>query len=160
MVDMTHIHTRRPVVLWPGEGTRIPGPEGLTLKVTSEQSTGSLGVLEGTSPPGFSAHRHVHRMHDEMFYVLGGEFVFLVDDGLVSAPAGTIVFVPRGTIHAPKVVSDEPGKVLVVYTPGGQEKAFLEFAALAEELGADDISDPRFAAVLDRYQSEIVGPPI
>jgi len=98
-------------------------------------------------------------VHDELFYVLGGEFLFLVGDELVSAPAGTLVFVPRGTVHAPKVVSDEPGKVLVAYTPGGQEGAFVEFAALAAE-GQVDIADARFAEVLERYESEVVGPPI
>ncbi|HEX7100669.1 MAG TPA: cupin domain-containing protein [Acidimicrobiia bacterium] len=157
---MTDIHTPQPVVLRPGEGTRIPGPEGLTLKLTSEQSNGAVGVLEAHSSPGFGAPRHVHRVHDEMFYVLGGEFVFLVDNELVSAPPGTLVFVPRGTVHAPKVVGDEPGRVLVIYTPGGQERAFIEFAAVAAETGNGDISDPRFAAVVDRYESEIVGPPL
>ncbi|MFO7292596.1 MAG: cupin domain-containing protein [Actinomycetes bacterium] len=156
---MTETHIHPPVVVRPGDGTPIPGPEGITLKLTREQSGGAIGVLEAVSEPGFDAPRHVHRVHDELFYVLGGEFLFLVGDELVSAPAGTLVFVPRGTVHAPKVVSDEPGKVLVAYTPGGQEGAFVEFAALAAE-GQVDIADARFAEVLERYESEVVGPPI
>jgi hypothetical protein len=58
----------RVIVLGPGEGRIIPGPEGLTLKASSEETGGSIGVLEGTSPPGAGAPRHSHHRADELFY--------------------------------------------------------------------------------------------
>ena len=67
--------------------------------------------------------------------------------------------VPRGTVHAPQVVGDAPGKVLIVFVPGGTERAFDEFAALAAETGAPpDPSDPRMVAIVERSASSLVPP--
>ena len=118
-------------------------------------------MLEATSPPGFGAPRHVHRSNDEMFYVLAGTFAFLLGDEVVHAGPGSLVFVPRGTVHAPRVVGPEQGRVLVAFVPGGAERAFDEFAALAAEAGGHlDPDDPRVRAIGERYDSVFVGPPL
>lgn len=151
----------RVIVLGPGEGRIIPGPEGLTLKASSEETGGSIGVLEGTSPAGFGAPRHIHHRADELFYVLGGEFLFLVGQRFVSAPPGTFVFIPRGTVHAAKCLGPEPGRVLAAFIPGGVERAFEEFAELARRQGsALARSGVEARAIRDKYHSEVVGPPL
>ncbi|HEY7063818.1 MAG TPA: cupin domain-containing protein [Chloroflexota bacterium] len=149
------------IVRGPGEGRVIPGPEGLTLKASGADTGGAIGFLEGTSPPGFGAPRHIHDRADELFYVLGGEFRFLVGEQVISAPPGTFVFVPRGTVHAPKSVGPEPGKVLVAFVPGGAERAFEEFAQLAAaQGGALDLSADAAQAIARKYLSRFVGPPL
>ena len=90
----------------PTEGRTILGRDVITLKLTAEQTRGSIGVLEATTQPGVGPPRHIHRSCDEQFYVLGREFLFLVGDR-------------RGTA--------EPCRVLTAYVPGGQEHAFEEF---------------------------------
>ena len=99
-----------------------------------------------------------------MFYVLEGEFLFLVGERRVSAPPGTFVFIPRGTVHAAKVVGNEPGKVLGAYIPGGLERSFEEFARLRTEQGEDaNRGTDRGATVAEineKYDSEFVGPPL
>jgi mannose-6-phosphate isomerase-like protein (cupin superfamily) len=153
--------TRQVIVLGPGEGRVIPGPEGLTLKASAEQSGGSIGFLEGTTPPGFGPPRHIHHGCDELFYVLAGEFRFLLGERLVNASAGTFVFIPRGTVHAPKVVGTEPGRVLVAFIPGGAEQAFEEMAELASTAGPGRPPDmDQLQAVAKKFNSEFVGPPI
>jgi quercetin dioxygenase-like cupin family protein len=52
----------------------------MTLTATSEETGGSIGFLEATSSPGYEPPRHIHRSHDELFYVLEGEFIFLVGE--------------------------------------------------------------------------------
>ncbi len=157
---MTHLPAA-PIVLGPGEGRVIPGPEGLTVKATDQDTGGAIGVLEATSAPGFGPPRHVHHGCDEFFYVLDGEFDILIGDRRVRALPGSFVLVPRGTVHAPKVVGSGPGRVLIVFVPGGQEAAFDEFAALAAELdGPPDPDDERLLSIVDRYDSTIVGPPL
>jgi quercetin dioxygenase-like cupin family protein len=84
------------IILGPGEGRTVPGADTLSLKATSEQTGGSIGVLEATSPPGYGPPRHIHHSSDELFYVLEGEFLFLVGEREVSAMAGSFVFIPRG----------------------------------------------------------------
>jgi mannose-6-phosphate isomerase-like protein (cupin superfamily) len=155
---------RRGIVLGPGEGRTIPGSDSITLKATGEETGGSIGFLEATSPPGTGPPRHIHHSCDELFYVLEGKFRFLVGERLVSALPGTFVFIPRGTVHAAKVIGTEPGKVLAAYIPGGLERSFEEFARLAPEQGeSPDRSTSRDRAVAEineRYDSEFVGPPI
>jgi quercetin dioxygenase-like cupin family protein len=125
------------IILGPGEGRTIPATDAMTLKATGEQTGGSIGVLEATSPPGSGPPRHVHHGSDEVFYVLEGEFLFLVGERRVSAPPGTFVFVPRGTVHAAKVIGTEPGKALAAYVPGawsGPSRGSLGCAPSGEKM--------------------------
>ena len=148
------------IILGPGEGRTIPGTDTMTLKATSEQTGGSIGVLEATSPPGYGPPRHIHRSHDEMFYVLEGEFLFLVGERQVSARPGSFVFIPRGTVHAAKVIGTDPGKVLAAYIPGGLEHSFEEFAQLRTAQGDDADRGRTVAELNEKYDSEFVGPPL
>ena len=136
------------VILAPTDGRMISGRELINLKLTSEQTHGAIGVLEGTSQPGDGPPRHIHRSCDELFYVLEGEFLFLVGDRRGKGEPGSLVFIPRGVVHAVKAISDQPGRVLVVYVPGGQEHAFEEFGRSPRDL------------VAAKYDSEFVGPPL
>jgi mannose-6-phosphate isomerase-like protein (cupin superfamily) len=152
------------IILGPGEGRTIPGTDTMTLKATGEQTGGSIGFLEATSSPGTGPPRHIHRSCDELFYVLEGEFLFLIGERQVNALLGTFVFIPRGTVHAAKVVGTEPGKVLVGYVPGGLERSFEEFAQLRTEPGEganrSTGRDRTVEEINEEYDSEFVGPPL
>ena len=90
----------------------------------------------------------MHRSCDELFYVLEGEVLFLVGEREVTTRPGALVFVPRGTVHASKVVGNTPARVLAAYVPGGQERAFEEFRRSPADV------------VAAKYDSEFVGPPL
>jgi quercetin dioxygenase-like cupin family protein len=154
----------RGIILGPGEGRTIPGTDAITLKATSEETGGSIGFLEATSLPGYGPPRHIHHSYDELFYVLEGEFLFLVGERQASALPGTFVFIPRGTIHAAKVIGSEPGKVLIAYIPGGLEHSFEEFAQLRTEQGEDANRSTGQGMTVEeinkKYDSEFVGPPL
>ena len=153
------------IVLGPDEGRTIPGTDTMTLKATGEETGGSIGFLEATSLPGYGPPRHIHRSCDELFYVLEGEFLFLVGERQVRALPGTFVFIPRGTVHAAKGIGTEPGKVLAAYVPGGLEHSFEEFAQLRTEQQGEDANrstdrDRTVAEINQKYDSEFVGPPL
>jgi quercetin dioxygenase-like cupin family protein len=156
----THDHatpTPEPIVVPAGGGRPLPGPEGLVVKAGGADTGGSIAVLEATSAPGFVAPPHVHHDTDELFYVLDGTFEILVGDTVHRAPPGAFVFVPRGTVHSPRVAGDRPGRVLVAMVPGGAERAFDEFAEVAARLGdAFDPGGPEARAVARRYGSDLV----
>ena len=41
---------------------------------------------------------HIHETEDEFFYVVKGEFKVKLGDHIMSAPAGSVMFVPRNTV--------------------------------------------------------------
>src|SRR3954471_17916635 len=89
------------VVLGSGEGTTIQGPAGgpLTFKARGEQTGGSLTALENVIAPGDGPPLHTHAHEDEAWYVIAGTLRFRLGETLSEAPAGSFVFVPRGTPH-------------------------------------------------------------
>src|SRR5580693_6983618 len=91
----------RPVVIGPNEGETIDGPVGgpLTFKVRGQQTNGALTAFENVIPPGQGPPLHSHGNEDECWYVLEGDLRFKLDGDIRQAPAGSFVFVPRGTPH-------------------------------------------------------------
>lgn len=153
------------IVLPAGDGLPIPG-DGLLIpnlvgKVTADQSSGSIAVMEGTAEPGFGPPRHIHHSSEELFYLLEGRMDFQIGDERVSATPGTLVMVPRGTVHAPRVVGRERARFLVMFAPAGPDGLFYEIAALAQENGGViHDNDSRIETLAVKYDTEHVGPPL
>ena len=52
-------------------------------------------------PPFWRPRPHIHRDHEEAFYVLEGELTVRVGPRTITAPAGSFVVVSRGVVHQP-----------------------------------------------------------
>ncbi|HEY1571971.1 MAG TPA: cupin domain-containing protein [Pseudonocardiaceae bacterium] len=114
-----------------------------------------LGVMEGSLPPGWSGPPpHVHREHEETFYVVRGAVRFtsgadeyvLTEGGLFTAPIG----VPHGFGNAS---SDEPAQLLVTVSPQRYIEYFRELGRLRP--GPDGLLDPaEIGALMARYATE------
>ncbi len=135
---------------------RFSGPQGRDADIseilaTREQTGGALGLFRQTIAPKSGPPAHIHRGADEFFYVASGEFKVKLGDRIVSAPAGSIVFVPRGTVHTFQNVGTKPGVLLVGVTPGGLEKMF------GERQGVDTETDRK---LMKKHSTEVVGPPL
>jgi quercetin dioxygenase-like cupin family protein len=144
------------VVVGPGEGTTIEGPVGgpLTFKVRGEQTNGALTAFENVIPPGQGPPHHTHANEDESWYVLEGELRFKLGGDVRRAPAGSFVFVPRGTPHSFQNVGNEAARILVMFTPAGMERFFDRFATVSAP-------DPdAFASIGGPLGMEVVGPPL
>ena len=111
----------------PGEGRSmwVLG-ELVTYKITSDQTGGAYSLFEVASQPGGGPSPHVQHREDEAFYVLEGEYEFLDDSRTRKAGAGSLIYVPRGNLHAYKNVGDKPARMLVGQTPGGLHERFFE----------------------------------
>ena len=140
----------RVVVLGPGDGRPIPGREEVVLKATGADTGGAVAFLEATTAPGAGPDPHVHHDNDELFYVLEGRMRFWVGERTVEAPAGTFLFVPRGTVHAARNVGAGPVRLLAAYVPAGPERDMEAFAQappeerdrLARESGSEFVASP------------------
>ena len=147
-----------PVVVPPGEGPTIQGPAGgpLSFKVRGEQTGGALTAIENVVAPGDGPPLHTHSREDEAWYVLEGELRFRLGDRLAAAPAGTFVFVPRGTPHNFQNAGSGPARILVLFTPAGMERFFDRFAETPA-----GVAGPRaFVSAGAPAGMEVVGPPL
>lgn len=83
---------------------------------------GEFVIAEWTDPgcpsdgPMPIAPLHLHRECDEAWYVLEGTLCVRRGDELVTAPAGSAVYVPRGTPHTYWNPNPEPTRYLLVMT--------------------------------------------
>jgi mannose-6-phosphate isomerase-like protein (cupin superfamily) len=119
--------TGREVVLQPGEGRVIPlGEVGVvTMKASRADSGGTISAYEFVLPAATAGPPlHLHRSWDETFFVVEGIVTFVVDGIVSSAPAGSLVFVPRGIEHTFWNESDLPARQLTVFSPSGIEDYF------------------------------------
>jgi quercetin dioxygenase-like cupin family protein len=144
------------VIVGPNDGTQVEGPVGgpLTFKVRGEQSNGALTALENVIPPGQGPPLHTHANEDESWYVIEGELRFQLAGDIQLAPAGSFVFVPRGTPHCFQNIGDASARILVIFTPAGMERFFDRFAALS---GPDPEAFGRIGGPLGM---EVIGPPL
>jgi mannose-6-phosphate isomerase-like protein (cupin superfamily) len=143
-------------VVLPDGARRFSGPQGREADVTElvatrAQTGGALGLFRQTIAPQSGPPTHIHQSEDEFFYVVSGEFKVKLDDRIMSAPARSVMFVPRGTAHAFQNVGTEPGVLLVGVTPGGFEKIFEERQGVDAETNQ---------ALMKAHNMEVVGPPL
>jgi mannose-6-phosphate isomerase-like protein (cupin superfamily) len=141
------------ITLPPGEGNTLHVlGDTYTIKAATDQTGGTLAVLEGSFRPGSGAPAHVHHQHEESFYVLNGEFLFRVGSESVRAAAGTFVFAPRDVPHSFENVGSAPGRVLGIMTPAGFERFFESLA----ELPRGPVDPARIGEILAKYDQEVV----
>jgi quercetin dioxygenase-like cupin family protein len=150
----------------PGKGRkslRVFG-ELVTYKVTSSQTGGAYSLFEIITQPGYGPPPHVQHWEDESFYVLEGEYEFMVEGRTITAGAKSLIYVPKGNLHTHKNVGERLARMLISQTPGGSHERFIE--ALGEAV-ADATSPPvseglsdvkRIAVIAAKYGIEIPQP--
>lgn len=130
----------------------------VSFKVRSEATNGAYALFETATPVNGGTPPHRHALEDETFYVLEGEYTFLVGDEVVVLGAGGSIFVPRGMVHAFSNKGDVPARMLIINSPGQLHEGF--FSELGEPV--DSIPGPpdvaRIIAVAEKYQIEIMPP--
>lgn len=145
-----------PYALGPGEGRVIDlGDFAVTVKASESETGGLVSVLENEEPPGFGPPIHVHHDCAEAFYVLAGEYIMNLEDREVVCPAGSFIFIPKGTRHGFRV-GNVPSRKLNFYFPASMVAYFDD---LAETLQRGSVSESELAGIADAHQMEIVGPP-
>ncbi len=125
--------------------------------LSTDATNGSMSITDSVSPPGSGPPRHIHHDADETFIMLTGDSEFWLDGERFVRGPGQTAFVPRGTEHTFRVVSDVPARHLVILTPGGFEGFFAEMAAGQFRIPQDM---PEIAEVASRYQLTFTGPPL
>lgn len=110
-----------------GTGKAFWGPgDKITFLITGDQTGGASFVAEAVVPPGGGPPPHIHRCEDETFYILEGRITSCIGDKIITASAGDLIHIPRGTPHSFKNEGDRVLKMIVFFTPAGIEGFFEE----------------------------------
>ena len=113
-----------PSVVRAAEGEVIEAAGVVHLfKLTGRHTGGLLGVEEFVVGPGVvGASPHVHRSHDETFFVVEGELTVATQDGEIALGVGDLGHAPRGSLHGYRNAADTQVRALCLYTPPGYEQ--------------------------------------
>jgi mannose-6-phosphate isomerase-like protein (cupin superfamily) len=128
----------------PLSGNTIGSPDGTFVIAEWRDPGGPPG------PPRLIAPRHVHHRDDEAWYVLEGALCVQVGEEIVEAPAGSAVFVPRGTPHTYWNPLPTPTRYLLVMTQGIYQ-LIQEIHAMRER------TPDLLRAMFLKYDSELLG---
>lgn len=117
------------LLVGPDDGKLLANPIGgrMVIKVRDADTSGAYSVHDNMIPAGSPGPRpHIHRNHDEAFYVLEGELTVRVGPRTFTAPTGSFVMVPRGVVHQPSNPGTQPTRVLLIFSPAGMDRFFEE----------------------------------
>ncbi|HZG41453.1 MAG TPA: cupin domain-containing protein [Longimicrobium sp.] len=127
------------------------GSFGVRFLAAAHQTGGALSVVEHPVPPRtLAAPLHRHRHEDEYSYVVAGVMGAVLGDEVVHAPAGSLVFKPRGQWHTFWNAGDGTCRILEIIAPGGFEQLFADIAADPEAMRGE-----RAAALDARYGLDV-----
>jgi quercetin dioxygenase-like cupin family protein len=155
MTSTTAEHT----VLAPDEGMRLQSGPGrdLVFKVTGEDTGGAFDYFTVEVAPKGGPPLHVHHKQEETIHVLKGCFKLRIGDELFELDGGGFAYLPSKIPHAFLNLTDEPGEIIVVYTPGGGHK-FYEELGPATRNGTPDRA--AVAAIFEQHDMSLLGPPL
>ncbi|MGL4632163.1 MAG: cupin domain-containing protein [Leadbetterella sp.] len=103
-------------------------------KVSSTDTEMDLFLWESIRVKKGGPAEHFHYDQDEWWYVLQGEFLFKVGDKTFTAKAGDSIFGPRNVPHCFSKISENEGKLLMLFQPAGKMEAY--FKAVSEGVTA------------------------
>jgi quercetin dioxygenase-like cupin family protein len=128
----------------------------MDLKVSGKDTDGGMAIFEQTSlSQGRGTPLHIHPYQDEVFYVIEGEYYFMVGTEKYRLAVGDSIFLPRNVPHAWTQVS-EKGKMTVIFQPAGKmEEFFVTIAGLKDEPTSEQMSK-----IFIDNDMKIVGPPL
>ena len=147
------------IVLGEAEGLRLQSGPGrdLIFKVTGEDTGGALDYFIVQVAPHGGPPLHVHHFQEETIQVLKGRYKIRIGDENFIVNEGGFAYLPSKVPHAFLNLTDEPGEVIVVYTPGGGHKFYEELGPLSRSGKA---SRQEIAAVFEKHGMTLLGAPL
>ncbi|MEN4041636.1 MAG: cupin domain-containing protein [Anaerolineaceae bacterium] len=136
------------------EAQRGLGITRLNFKVSSADTSGRLFLIEQTMLAKGGPARHLHFEQDEWFYPLEGPFIIEVGDHRFTLSPGDSILAPRGVPHVWAYVGDQPGRILIGFTPAGKMEDFFNETTKANAM------PPQHPDLWRNHGMELIGPPL
>lgn len=147
------------VVLAEGEGLRLQSGRGrdLIFKVTGEDTGGAFDYFIVEVAPHGGPPLHIHHHQEETIHVLKGRYKIRIGEEIFYCNPGGFAYLPSKVPHAFLNLTDAPGEIIVVYTPGGGHKFYEEFGPISR----NGPPDPKLLGPLfEKYGMTLLGKPL
>ena len=135
----------------------------ITFRATAAETEGLFSLVDTTTAPGQGTPPHLQRDDAEAFYVLEGEYEFVLGEQNLTRGPGSFIFVPRGMPHGFRNAGAAPARMLIINLPGGlHENFFVEAgepvadASVFPPMTPPDV--PKIVAAGARYGIEMLPP--
>ncbi len=115
----------------------MPGGVATEIHLVSEDTGGAFCLLVDHPPRGWSLPTHTHANEAETIHIVDGNFEMELDGKPIQLAAGETIHVPRGMPHSGANVGPRTGRRIVLFSPGGMERFFLEAGQPTAEAEAD-----------------------
>ncbi len=139
----------------PGDGEVIlNGPIRIRILEDGTHTGHRVGITENVLAPAITGPpQHIHREHDETFFVVSGTVRFTSGTEHADLAAGGLLAVPIGVPHSfANPDGDEPAIFLCTFTPDRYINYFRELGALGP--GPNGLDPADVFAVMSRYATE------
>ena len=138
----------------------------VSIRVSCLEGRDGLSVIESLAAQGDSPPLHVHQNEDEIFHVLSGDLLLLIDGEEIRLGEGESALAPAGLAHTYRVESPQ-ARWLVVTGRGDFERFVRQLSRPADSEGLPPKAGPptaeqgaQLAAVAAAHGIAIVGPPL
>ncbi|MBA4752547.1 MAG: cupin domain-containing protein [Sphingopyxis sp.] len=142
----------RPILAEPGARGWTEGLAGerIRVRVHSDQVMGRFSQIEALVEPGQDLLRVRHRYMDLVIHVMQGRLQLSYDNREFEGGPGTVVALPRDTVHGWRPSGDTPLMLMLTYSPGGIEALIRachglkgsDLESIARTFGTDILEPP------------------
>ncbi len=139
----------------------------VNIRVSEKDNADGTSVLEHRAYQNDSPPLHIHQNEDEIFYVLEGEFRFLIKDEQYHLSAGDILTAPKGIPHTYKIESAGGGKWLTIIHGSDFESFVKEIGRPADKIELPNPSGApskeaveELTRIAKTFHIDIAGPPL
>jgi quercetin dioxygenase-like cupin family protein len=115
----------------------MPGGVRTEVHLTSADTGGAFCLLVDEPPPGWSLPAHLHRGVAETIHIVAGDFWMDIAGKRQTLGAGDTVHIPADAVHAGGAIGASGGRRIVMFSPGGMERFFLEAGRTSTEAELD-----------------------
>jgi quercetin dioxygenase-like cupin family protein len=129
------------------------------IHATAAETGGAIGMWETFSAPGTGPHRHTHTRETEIFRVIEGYYRFWCGDDVVEGGPGLTVTLPPRVPHCWRNISDGPGRMLAIVTPGGFEQLFVDIVETGASTPAEILALETALGIVDSELAQHSPPP-
>jgi quercetin dioxygenase-like cupin family protein len=148
------------------KGTRVVPPtaskvmrafgDEITIHLSGADTDGQYTMFTAVAPPGGGPPLHCHNKEDEWFLIQEGKAEFYKDGAWTEVPVGSVVFTPRGVVHAFRNAGKTPLRMLVHTAPAGFEEFFGKCAKEFAKPGPPDMA--RIVQIAEEHGIEFPKP--